>query len=74
MHKLMTPSEVSRERSQSTVAPTWLKVKSQIKAGDKQVGFGVSGSNGSPTTLPTWLRVKSQMKAGDKAFDFGASD
>ena len=57
--------------------PTWLMIKSQIKAGLKDHGFGSGdakeagdASPEEPTTdrvasqMPAWLRVKSEIKAG----------
>ena len=57
--------------------PTWLMIKSQIKAGDKEAGFGSGDANEARDTspeepatdrvasqMPAWLRVKSEIKAG----------
>ena len=63
--------------------PTWLRVKSQVKAGSSDKG-GAGLVRGMmmvrferrTTPIPTWLRVKSQIKAGGgKGTDgFGPGD
>jgi hypothetical protein len=40
--------------------PTWLGVKSQIKAGAKGDDVG----EGDDRSCPTWLQVKTQVRAG----------
>jgi len=70
-----TPLEIQRT-DKGAIGPTWLRVKTQIRAGGKQVGFGSGETKAGATALtaPAWLRVKSQIKAGGKQLGFGPGD
>ena len=63
----------STTHAAASQAPTWLKVKSEIKAGgggDSKVGNLGPGESPQPSAdaaasqAPAWLRVKSEIKAG----------
>jgi hypothetical protein len=66
---------VKAERAEVGV-PTWLRVKSQVKAGSKQAEKGPGDKRSSPTSQrlrPSWLLVKSQIKAGSKVYDLAVA-
>ncbi len=50
--------------------PSWLRLKSQLRAGDKIGDLGPGDQKGT-VTVPSWLKVKSQLRAGDKIGDLG---